>query len=195
MTFTRHSINTTLLLLILSISIVGCNSSADNKNIEASKYGEKTKIFLGYKLGMTKQEFYDHSWKLNDKQMVRQGPYNQSVRYELDNELSHPAEMFFYPNFHNKKIYQMRARFEYANWAPWNKELYSKELQRDVLNLFRDWYGEGFQRKISKNEKKKRIVYIKRDKNRRVAITTKGDKAVRALITDVVAAKEASSDN
>lgn len=192
MGFIRHNINTILFLLILSFSISGCNRSSGDKNKKAKKYGDNTRIFLDYRLGMTKQDFYDHSWKLNDKQMVRQGPYNQSIRYELDEQLSHPAEMYFYPNFHNKRIYQMRVRFEYSNWAPWNKELYSDELQEDVLTLFRDWYGKGFKKRINKNKKGKRIVYIKRDKNRKIAITTKGDKAVRALITDIVAVKEAT---
>jgi hypothetical protein len=180
-------------ILVLLLPILECNRSSNENEIK--KYGENKEIFLGYKLGMNKQTFYDRSWKLNDKGLVKQGPKNQSVRYELSDELNHPAEMYFYPSFHNERIYQMRVRFEYSNWAPWNDELHSDKLLKDVLNLFKDWYGEGFTRKIYKSKGENRTVYIKTDKSRRVSVTRKKSKAVMALIADVVAAKEAASDD
>lgn len=184
-----------LLVVVLLLSqIVGCNDDIDKKK-GPKKYGSKTKLFLGYELGMKKKEFYDHSWKLNDKRMVKQGPRNQSVKYELEDELSHPAIMYFYPNFHNERVYQMRVKFQYSNWAPWNKNLYSDSLQVDVIKLFKKWYGGGFKQMEGKGRFGKRIVHVKKDKNRRIVVTTDGSREVVAIITDIVAEKEVKEND
>lgn len=140
---------------------------------------------------MSKKKFYKHSWNLNDKGLVRQGPENKAVYYKLENELDHPAQMYFYPSFYNGRVYQMRVKFEYRNWAPWNKNLYADSLQVEVLELFREWYGNGFSQKILKENKPEKTLYVKKDGNRRITVTTKGSKSVVAFITDVVAGREA----
>src|SRR5690625_6086480 len=38
-------------------------------------------LFLGYYLGMPKQEFFDHSWELNQRKIVRGDSF---VRYRLE---------------------------------------------------------------------------------------------------------------
>lgn len=178
-----------LILLGGILVLIGCNTqSRTSPTVE--KYGEATKLFLDYKLGMSKQDFYYHSWALNDKGLVRQGPNNQSVYYELKDELEHPGKMYFYPDFYNDRIYQMRVRFQYSNWAPWNDNLYSDSLQVDVLNLFRQWYGAGFTRKTTNTDGNTRVVYTKQDNNRKILITIRDSRTVFALITDVVARKE-----
>lgn len=186
----RCSTATVSVLVFAAFQVIACENSTQNSKREVKKYGENKKIFLGYKLGMTKEDFYDRSWELNDKKLVRQGPSNQSVYYELEDELEYPASMYFYPSFYNEKVYQMRVRFKYDNWAPWNKELNSDELQKDILYLFQKWYGSGFRKKFIKRKGEKVRIYEKRDKNRRIVISKKDSKDVIALITDVVALKE-----
>lgn len=182
------------LVIIITLPLVlTCNTQSKEKSTP-EKYGKTNKIFLGYKLGMSKEEFYDHSWKLNDKGLVRQGPSNQSVYYELDDELDHPAQMYFYPSFHNDRVYQMRVKFQYSNWAPWNKNLYSDSLQVEVLKLFRKWYGKGFARRKTKRSRRNKVVYVKRDNNRRIVVASKGSRNVVAFITDIVAQKEAAKE-
>lgn len=138
---------------------------------------------------MSKKEFYDHSWNLNDKGLVRQGPNNQSVLYELNDKLDHPTKMYFYPSFHNDRVYRMRIKFKYRNWAPWNRDLYSDSLQVEVVDLFREWYGDGFTLRKTKKQYSSKNFYVKKDNNRRILVTTKGNKEVIAYITDIVAGK------
>src|SRR5690625_5927545 len=40
-------------------------------------------LFLGYYLGMPKQEFFDHSWELNQRKIVRGDSF---VRYRLEGD-------------------------------------------------------------------------------------------------------------
>ena len=181
-----------LAFCIVLLFIVSCgNGSSDSST--AKKYENNTELFLDYELGMTKEDFYDQSWKLNDKGLVKQGPSNQSVYYKLDNELDHPTQMYFYPSFYKDRVYQMRIRFEYKNWAPWNKNLYADSLQVEVLKLFEEWYGDGFVRKETKKNKQIKSIYVKRDGNRQITVTTRGSQNVVAFITDVVASKEMQS--
>lgn len=176
-----------LVLLILMSVIGGCSS-------EKSKYKKMVKrelarnvsidsLFLGYKLGMTRERFYKRSWNLNDKKLVRQGPSNNSIRYELK-DLPHPAIMYYSPEFWNDKIYQMKIRIKYDGWAPWNKELSADSLQVDVLNMLEQWYGDGF---IKMNPDKKKPIYVKVDGNREVRIRmVDEDASVWVYITDLL---------
>lgn len=183
-----------LAIFITLFLVIKCNTQSKDKSTP-EMYGETNKIFLGYKLGMSKEGFYDHSWKLNDKGLVRQGPSNQSVYYELGDELDHPAQMYFYPSFYNGRVYQMRVKFQYSNWAPWNKNLYSDSLQVEVLKLLKKWYGKGFVKRKTKVNRRNKIVYVKRDNNRRIVVTSKGSRNVVSFITDIVAQKKARKEN
>jgi hypothetical protein len=138
-------------------------------------------LFFGIYLGMTSKEFYAHCWHLNREGLIRQGSSNLSVVSEL-NDLKHPAKMNFYPDFLEDKIYEMPVRFQYDAWAPWNKHLWSDSLQLDVLNLFKDWYGEDF---MDVKHPKYGSAFVKINGNRRITIFTKGEVEVFAIFTDM----------
>jgi len=149
---------------------------------ELAKGVRHDSLFLGYKFGMTKKEFYAYSWKLNKKEVVHQGVRNLSVRYDF-NDLGHKAKMNFYPTFYNDKIYQMPVVVSYRAWAPWNDNLSADSLQVDLMHLFEKWYGKGF---IKLKDKKKGLIYVKVDGNRAISIfkaNTSGD--VNVLFTDL----------
>lgn len=154
-------------------------------------------LFLGYSLGMSRDDFYDHSWSLNRQGLVMQGPQNQSVQYELPDELPFPATMFFYPDFFEDRVYRMRIRFVYDGWAPWARRLSSDSLKMDVVHLFESWYGEGFfpHRSLTRGMHVE-STYVKVDGNRTIEIATVTDKEVRAIVTDLVAetAREDATD-
>lgn len=182
------------LLPLTVLVVVGCNEASEYEQLvqrELSKGVEYNELFLGYQLGMLREEFYDHSWELNRKGLVMQGPQNQTVQYELDDELSHSAKMYYYPDFYEGRIFQMRVRFKYDGWAPWNRDLSSDSLQVDVVELFEDWYGDGFiELEGGSDYNGKSIEYVKIDGNRRIVVAEHTPSEVVAVFTDIVVEKE-----
>lgn len=174
-----------LILLTLISAFSGCSEKSKYEKMverELSSDVRQDSLFLGYKLGMSREEFYKQSWNLNQKKLVKQGLSNQSVMYELK-DLPHSANMYFFPEFWNDKIYQMKARIKYNGWAPWNKNLSADSLQVDVLNMLEQWYGNGF---IKINQDRKDPVYVKVDDNREIRITIQDkDASVWVYFTDL----------
>ncbi len=142
------------------------------------KGAQNDSLFLGYHFGMTKQEFYDHSWKLNKKMIVREGNNNESIRYDVDN-LKSRAKKNFFPVFHNDSIYSMPVKYSYTGWAPWNRDLWADSLENDVLDLFQKRYDSKFEKMTHPEEGipayiiiegNKRISIYQMDDNRHVAV-------------------------
>lgn len=179
-----------LTLLVIPL-LTGCDERTEYQKLvdrELARGVRYDSLFLGYEFGMTRNEFYDHSWDLNRKGLVMQGPQNQTVEYNLDNnELPYSAKMNFYPDFYGERIFQMRVRFMYDGWAPWNKNLFSDSLQIDVVNLLTDWYGDDF---IKVDAPKNGFEYIKVDGNRKIVVAKHTDSEVLAVFTDLIAEKE-----
>lgn len=177
-------------LVCLLLLTVGCDDRSEYDKLvekETARGVMYNSLFLGYELGMPKEAFYDRSWDLNRQGLVMQGPQNQTVQFELDDDLSHPAKMYFYPDFHRDKVFQMRVRFIYDGWAPWNKELSSDSLLLDVVDLFREWYGEGFiEHGVTRDRFGEGVQYVKVDGNRRIVVAKYRDKEVVAVFTDLV---------
>lgn len=174
-----------LMLLVVISSISGCEEKTEYEKIldrELSSKIEKDSLFLGYELGMSREQFYKRSWNLNQKRLVKQGGNNQSVMYNLE-ELPHSAVMYFSPEFQKEQIYQMKVQIQYKGWAPWNKDLSADSLQIDVLNMLKRWYGNGF---IKINSDKSDPIYVKVDGNREIRLTvSKKNASVWIYFTDL----------
>lgn len=139
-------------------------------------------LFQGLYLGMASRDFYIHCWKLNKEGLIRQGPENMTVAYKVENELKHPATMEYYPVFKDDRIAEMPVRFVYNGWAPWNKELSSDMLLKDVLDWYRKIYGKGF---IKVVDPKHGPAWVKIDGNRRITLLKEDDLHVWAIFTDM----------
>ena len=144
-------------------------------------------LFLGYELGMSRESFFKHSWQLNKKKLVKEGPGNNSVEYKLK-ELPHDARMYFYPNFYQDRVFQMPVNITYNGWAPWNEELGSDSLLVDVLDWLKDTYGKGFI--IMEETEKNGPVYVKIDGNRKITVVKNGDASVTVVFTDLLLEKK-----
>jgi len=147
-------------------------------------------LFMGISFGMTEDEFFDHCWKLNKENKVKQGTSNMSVEYAMKDELEHPATMNFYPVFEDGKIAEMPVRFIYNGWAPWNKELSASNLALDVKHWYEQIYGKGF---ITVAHPMKGEAYTRIDGNRRITIYNENDLHVWAIFTDMSSAVEKDS--
>lgn len=173
------------LMLIFSLALTGCNQKLEYEEWaeqELTKEAQQDSLFLGYYLGMTKQEFYDHSWSLNKQKKVIQGDGNKSVMYEVD-ELNHKAKMNFYPKFYEDKIHIMPVRYSYNGWAPWNKDLWSDSLLVDLLDLYEEKYNTDF--KEIDHPDFDRSAYVSIQGNRSISMFKQDDQHVLVTFTDL----------
>jgi len=100
--------------------------------------------------------------------------------------------MNFYPDFHEGKIYKMPVLFSYTAWSPWNEHLGADSLLVDVVNLYEQWYQDGF---IKVSSEKKGTAFIMIKGNRRISIYKKSISEVEALYTDLLVEKELLAEN
>ncbi|MDH5398890.1 MAG: hypothetical protein OEX02_12130 [Cyclobacteriaceae bacterium] len=178
--------NTFLLFLFVAIfTWTSCNTKSkyDQMVEEGLASGEHyDSLFLGISLGMTDSAFYTHCWQLNKQQLVYQGSGNMSVLYKLKEELKHAATMEFYPEFVAGKIAKMKAIIKYDGWSPWNEDMSNNELQEDVLQLFKNWYGDDF---MEVKHPHNGVAYVKIQGNRRISIYVNDDTSVVVFFTDL----------
>ncbi len=173
------------LLMIIVTVINGCSpkSKYERRLKEELASGIRNdSLFMGLYLGMPEKDFYTHCWELNHKGLIRQGPKNTTVEYQMKNELKYPASMNFYPSFIDGKIAEMPARFLYNGWAPWNKKLSADSLQTDVLRWFKKKYGDNF---IKVDHPTRGSAYIQINGNRRITVFKENEMDVWAVFTDM----------
>lgn len=183
-----NSFNFQILLIpvffFLTLSIISCEQKSEYQQrleTELSKDIRVDSLFLGYYLGMPREEFYKHSWDLNSRQVVTG---QQTVHYEL-NGLKSKASMEFYPQFKDDKIYQMPVEVHYDGWAPWNKELFSDSLMVEMKERYEDIYNADFFKSIHPESKKEAFIDIQG--NRRISIFKRDDRIVSIEFLDLSA--------
>jgi hypothetical protein len=140
-------------------------------------------LFLGIHFGMTSKEFFAHCWELNKQQTIYQGSGNLAVLYKMNDELPYPADMEFYPQFHQDSIWYMPVVYKYQGWAPPPSPLMADSLQVEVLALYEKWYGDDFI-KISHPEYGNAFVRI--DGNRQISIFKLDDISVKVIFKDLL---------
>lgn len=186
----KSSVFRGILLSVSVIMIIGCTPRARYERMmqrELASGERHDSIFMGMYLGMTSKDFYMHCWDLNRKGLIRQGLNNTTVQYQMKDELPHPAVMDFYPRFMNDRIYEMPVRYKYNGWAPWNKELSSTALQKDLLKIYEKKYGKGF---IKVEHPVQGKAFVKIDGNRKITLFTNDQLHVWAYFTDLTVSRE-----
>ena len=186
---TKRTILTASTLLTL-IFAAGCGQPSKYDRVvqrELSSGAVYDSLFLNYRLGMSRQAFYDSSWALNRRGVVMQGPRNENVQFKLPDALPFEATMLFYPDFHAGSVFQMRVAFSYDGWAPWAPRLSSDSLLVDVVHLLETWYGEGF---FEVSE----IGWVKVDGNRRIVASKRSDMDVAVVFTDLIRTRAMEDD-
>ena len=104
--------NKIVLFILFSIIIISCqtNPYLELERNELASGERYDSLFLGVKFGMTSKDFYAHCWDLNKRQLITQGPSNNSVRYYLPTEsVGQKIEMLFYPVFDNDIVYEVNS--------------------------------------------------------------------------------------
>lgn len=173
-----------LLFFISAIFVVSCepeNEYQQRLETELSKDIRVDSLFLGYYLGMSQEEFYEHSWQLNKQEIVTG---QQTIHYRLEN-LKSPASMEFYPQFKEGQIYQMPVEIHYDGWAPWNRDLFADSLMVEVAELYEEKYSADFFQAIHPESQKKALIDIQG--NRRISIFKRDDRILMIEFLDLTA--------
>lgn len=154
------------IILSTFLFVNNCSSETDyesmvRKGLESGI--EQDSLFLGYYLGMSRDDFFSSSWEMN-KQGIITG-YTKIV-YELQ-DLSYPANMEFYPAFKNDEITRMPVSIGYQGWAPWNEHLNTDELINELLKYYNEIYDANFT-----------LVFVP-DINREALVNIQGNREIR----------------
>ena len=170
-----------LALLILSISIQGCNSPSFNTSDKGLANADS--LFLGFYLGMAQKDFFDHCTELNKQQKITQGPGGTtSVEHKIKGTYGADVSMRFFPTFIKKEMFEMPVTYTYDSWAPWNKEYSSAALLPKILESYKAIYGSDF--KVV-NDRYQGKIYYRMDGKRRINLFIKDEQFVQAIFTDM----------
>jgi hypothetical protein len=178
-----------ILFIIIWMVMIKCTPRDRYERLVAKELGTGEKfdsLFLGLKLGMTDHQFYGQCWEMNKLGLIRQGAGNTTVLYSFE-ELKAPAEMNFYPDFYQGRIWRMPVKYSYKAWAPWNPRLSADSLQIDLLNKYKEWYDDDF---MEVRHPFRGSAYIRVDGNRRIAISKADEMSVWVIFTDLLVEKE-----
>jgi hypothetical protein len=173
-------------LLLIFIGLNSCQSQYDQtvkKEMASGRSIETLKFNLAF--GDTKKEFFAKCWELNKKGLIKQGPKNQYVAYELKKKGAPSITHLFYGIFNEEqKMVGLDMEFSYDGWSPWTPLLQSDKLLFVAMDTLKNWYpGNDFF--LLKNKKLKTNTYVKIDGNRQIIIHTQGDKDVKVTLEDL----------
>jgi hypothetical protein len=148
---------TLLIAFFFILSSCGQFKSSDELNQEiitslSVTENKQDTLFLGYRFGMSQEEFFTHSWDLNKEGLVLNGSGAEIVQYT--DELKSRTKKSFYPVFENDKITAMPVIYTYTGWAPWNSHLTSDSLQLDLVEYIGDSLNVTFLEEVDPNTRK-----------------------------------------
>lgn len=194
MKYWNLKLKSSLIAGLAILLLVSCKSEYQKMEARELSSGKvENTLFLGLELGMTQKEFYEACWEMNSQGILTNGPSELSVEYRTEMPSGNRSFMRFFPKWEEQKIYLMPVEFTYESWSPWNEELDADHLLADVVELFEDWYGEGFIEVSDRDATKK--AWVKIDGNRRIRIFKKHLSAVRAEIVDLPIQKQLQANS
>lgn len=161
-----------MFLFLASLLIIQCQDdprSVYQKEVatELAKDVRNDSLFLGYHFGMTREEFFEHSWKLNKQKVVLNGTGAEIL--QIENALKSEAQKIFYPEFKDEKIVSMPVEYSYDGWAPWNRHLWADSLKYDVKRLLEKKYKIEFKELSNPNNGEKYLYHIAANKEIRIS--------------------------
>lgn len=181
----------TIFIAFAMLFLISCRNTqekklADVEKIELAKNTRHDSLFMGLHLGMTREAFLEHCWKKNKEGAFTEGN-NKTVEYQFkkeDFDFKYPIQMNFYPRFKDGRIGEMPLYFSYRTLDPWNPNMQTEKLLKEVRELMKKWYGNDFFLTTLPNGKK---AYAKVHGNKRIVICVEKDFEVMVVFTDLMA--------
>lgn len=169
-------------LLLMVFLFINCEQEPTYESMvqEGISSGvEKNDLFLEYKLGMTRDDFFEISWEMNQQEVISG---LVKIDYELQ-DLKSRAMMRFYPDFVDDRISKMPVDVHYVGWAPWNDDLSPDSLAVDLVKYYEEIYGTSFNQVYVPHLEKKAFVSV--DGNREISIYPLTEMVTRVDFTDL----------
>ena len=175
-------------LVSVGILFIGCSLfiGCDTKKSYESMVNEQLQngvqndsLFLDYYFGMSRGEFRDYSWQLNQKGVLTGFV---DINYEVD-FLKSTATMTFYPEFKDDKIVRIPVTIGYNSWAPWNEQFWPEELAKDLQEYFENEYDAEFIQVYVPEIEMQALVSI--DGNREIRIYKNAESTVMVDFIDL----------
>lgn len=172
-----------LAMISCMILIISCSdqSGKNQKKNDNQKNIQITDTLIhAYTFGMSKEKFFELSWKYNSDGILINGSGAEIV--ENVDWLKAPAKRSFYPNFVDNKIVQFPIIYSYKGWAPWNTHLSADSLLQHLIPILSEEYDVVFE-PLSKEIDNK--IYVGRINNSEIELTVKSNFEVVVTFTDV----------
>lgn len=152
---------------------------------ELAKNVRYDSVFLGFRLGDTRNAFMDKCMSLNKQQLVTQGPRG-GVLYYLRDSLHQQLDdikVLIFARFDEQEIVnRIDLEFSYNAWAPWNKQYQSEVLLKNLTKLMMDWYGGNEFIHVTIEGKE---LPVKIDGNRRLLLRLEDAQTVIMRVSDL----------
>ncbi len=175
-----------LILILFSISILGCKSEYEKKLFSELDSGiTHDSLLFNLRVGQSQKQFYDSCWALNKRQLVKEGTgANMRLLIPIDDADSTKAkDILFFGIFDEKKTLQgIWMEFTYSAWSPWNKELQSDKLLADVIMWAENTYPGNKFEPLDLDKKIEYKAYLKIDGDRHITAYQTSAKDVKIKI-------------
>ena len=171
-------------MFVALVFLLGCDSASQYRRLVQNQLEsgvQNDTIFHGVHFGMTSDEYYDHISKLGHQGIVSQGG-DMSVLYEIK-DFDTPIDMNFVAEYINDSIQEMRIKYSYSSWAPWNDRTTDERLWKDVMKLYKDQYGKDFIKVKSDRSIRPALVWVKG--NQRISLFQNQENRVDGRITNL----------
>lgn len=173
------------MIIMVSITMIQCSGPIEYEDLverELSSGIRNDSLFFGIHFGMSSKGFYDQCWKLNKKNVLKDGMGNMTAAFPIT-ELKHPALFEFYPTFKDDKINTMPAFVHYTGWAPWNKDMSAENLVEDIKDILEKWHDVKFYPIVSPTVFSNAYVSVKG--NQKIVIDYAAENKVDVIYTDL----------
>ena len=180
--------------MVIFLCAMGCKSDYTKYvERELAKEGREDSLLLGMYIGEKNTDFFEKCLQLNLAGKVTNGSGNRAVyKEEMDTtkDMTFQKELRFYGTFDVKNtMIGMEMEYLYANWAPWNKQLYADSLVLKLIPELEQRYGGNkFMEFDIQGDSIK--SYVKIDKNRQILMYKLNVREVKVKITDLTAKKD-----
>jgi len=178
----------TISFIILGWIGISCQSDYTKLvKTELAKGIRQDSVFLGIKLGDTRNEFYGKCFDLNKQHLISQGE-GGSVQYLFTDSLFHSEptviKVLFVPAFDEKEVItNMDLKFSYNAWSPLNQGSQIDTLRAKVSDILMNWYGGNEFIMFDFDERK---LPVKVDGNRRILVTTFDSQNIVVRVQDLL---------
>jgi hypothetical protein len=160
-------------VLILFGLLFGCTQKKTFDEVVAEELGRNVthdSLFYGLHFNMTMQDFYDHSYVMNQKEIFFQNNMNVEVIVHYEEEFSAPVDFVFFPDTSFPTIQKVRGHMMFRQWAPFTKKYPASKLQEEIKEKMEEWYlGRDFM-KIEHPKGHWPYAYAKVDGNRKITL-------------------------